>query len=198
MGLGWMRTASSSNQSWRSPRGNLSDQHPPELRIFRDAVPIAAGMAVRSGGRWEYQTSRGQRYLDHKYPAELAQTPPVPPGRLGKEGAVRSEMQITLDWVSPSQTSPRRTHSQPRLSRSRLMIFRERFTSTKGRAGRGFVSSALRSVWSCSAHTSASFMRPQRRPELGTPRQGKIVRSSVPISLTGTDPPWDLEHASTA
>ncbi|KAK2605196.1 hypothetical protein N8I77_008051 [Diaporthe amygdali] len=36
------------------------------------------------------------------------QTPPATPGRLGKEGAVKSEMQITLDWVSPSQTSPRR------------------------------------------------------------------------------------------
>lgn len=143
-------------------------------------------------GPWwqvEASTSRGQRYFDDKYSTKLVQTPPVPPARLGKEGAVRSEMQITLDWVSPSQTSPRRMHSQPRLSRSSAMIFGNASQSTKGRAGRVFLFSYLQSVWSCSTHL-ASSLYPQRRAKLGTPRQGKIIRTSMPISLTGTDPPW--------
>lgn len=123
---------------------NPSDQHSPELRIFRDAVPIAAGMVV---GSWVVDTpncDRGHRYLNEKYSAALlVQTPHVPPGRLGKEGAVRSEMQITLDWVSPSQTSPARIAFPASSVSKQRDDLGEMHHSTKGRAGRGFLVLAI-------------------------------------------------------
>lgn len=76
--------------------------------------------------------------------------------RRGKEGAAKSEMQITLDWVSPSQTSPRRTHSQPRLSRSSLMILGYAIASTNGRAGRGF---CLAHCGLCATHIDCCYCR---------------------------------------
>lgn len=99
--------------------------------------------------------------MDDKYFALLAQTPPVPPGRLGKEGAVRSEMQITLDWVSPSQTSPRRMHSQPRLSRSSAMIWEGMHHQHKGKGWLWFsVLSIAVCVISYSTHMASSLYPP--------------------------------------
>lgn len=152
------------------PSEQIQAINTPELRIFRDAVPIAAGMAVGSWSQLGVLTTRGHRYLNEKYSAALlVQTPHVPPGRLGKEGAVRSEMQITLDWVSPSQTSPARIAFPASSVSKQRDDLGEMHHSTKGRAGRGFLSSQLQSVWSYSKHMASSPC-PQRRTKLGTPR----------------------------